>query len=127
MTGESGCPSSESIARSTTSTRLQDLGPIGPKGDRVRLSLRIVTHLSRAGVLPSDEIARYESTQEGIAQSLSVTQGAISKILGPLVAAEVVRGERRHVRGLDRRVKTYSLTLKGDTLAQEIHARFGEL
>ncbi len=70
-------------------------------------------------------MARPESTQQGIASALSVTQGAVSKILGPLVAAEVVRKERRHVRGQNRRVKTYFLTVRGDRLAEQIKARFG--
>lgn len=93
--------------------------------ERIRLSLRIMTHLAQVGPLGSDDVARPESTQQGIARALSVTQGAVSKIIGPLVAAEVVRKERLHVRGQNRRVKVYFLTVRGDRLAAQIRARFG--
>jgi len=123
--GESGGQPTPRVTGHTTPPRLQDLGPRGPTGERVRLSLRIVTHLALAGISPSDGIARFESTQRGIAKALSITQGAVSKILRPLVAAEVIRAERRHVRGLDRRVKSYTLTARGDQLALGVRARLG--
>jgi DNA-binding MarR family transcriptional regulator len=108
----------------TGPTRAPVTGPSGPNEDRVRLSLRILAHLARVGPLGSDEVASPESTQQGIARALSVTQGAVSKILGPLVAAEVIRRERRHVRGKDRRVKVYFLTVRGDELAKKVQEKF---
>jgi DNA-binding PadR family transcriptional regulator len=93
--------------------------------DQVRLSLRVVVHLHRAGPPGEDEVARLESTQQGLVRSLGVTQGAVSKILSRLVAAEVIRQERRHVRGLNRRVRAYFLTARGLALAREIEAALG--
>jgi hypothetical protein len=101
------------------------LGPPGAAGDRVRLSLRIVDHLARVGPLAPDDVARPESAQAGIAESLAATQGAVSKILARLVAAGVVRRERRHVRGESRRVRIYFLTQRGEALAAEIDQKLG--
>ncbi len=106
--------------------------PVPPTGGRatwalpadIRLSLRIIAHLAQVGPPGSDDVARPESTQQGIARALSVTQGAVSKILVPLVAVEFVRRERRHVRGQSRRVNVYFLTVRGDSLAKEVLAKF---
>jgi DNA-binding MarR family transcriptional regulator len=85
----------------------------------------LVVHLARVGQLASDDVARFESTQAGIAASLATTQGAVSKILARLRAAEVVRRERRHVRGQPRRMKVYFLTRRGEILAAEIREKLG--
>jgi len=100
-------------------------GEPGSKEDEVRLSLRIVIHLDQTGPPGDGGVAKRESTQQGMAQVLSVTQGAVSKVLSRLVAAEVVRHERHHVRGEDRRVRVYFLTARGEELAREIQYRFG--
>lgn len=100
-------------------------GPPGSIEDSVRLSLRIVIQLGRIGPPGDNGDARSESTQQGLAQALSVTQGAVSKVLSRLVAAEVVGHERHHVLGLDRRVQVYFLTRRGEELAREIRERFG--
>jgi DNA-binding MarR family transcriptional regulator len=105
--------------------RESELGPPGPAGDRVRLSLRIVIHLAQVGPLASDEVAKAGSAQAGIAESLATTQGAVSKILARLVAAGVIRRERRHVRGQSRRVRVYFLTQRGEALAAEIREKLG--
>jgi len=97
----------------------------GLRSERVRLSLRLVVQLSRVGPPGPDGEARRESTQEGLAQALSATQGAVSKVLRPLVAADVVHRERYHVQGMHRRVRVYFLTRQGEALAREIRERFG--
>jgi len=101
-----------------------DRGSMSTKDDQIRLSIRVVTHLDRVGVPGADGVGRPEATQQGIAQSLSVTQGAVSKVLRRLVAAEVVRVERHHVRGLNRRVRIYFLSRTGEALARKIHGQF---
>ena len=73
--------------------------PMGLRDQRVRLALRIVVRLHRVGVPGPDGEARPESTQECVALALSVTQGAVSKVLARLVAVDVVGVESRHVRG----------------------------
>ena len=55
-----------------------------------------------------------------MARGLSATQGAVSKVLRRLTAADVVRPQRRHVPGRSRRVKVYLLTFRGDELVREI-------
>jgi DNA-binding MarR family transcriptional regulator len=99
-------------------------GTPGSNEERIRLSLRIVVLLGRIGPPGEDGVAKPEATQQGIAAVLGVTQGAVSKVLRRLVAAEVVRQERHHVRGQDRRVRIYFLTRRGEGLEREIRERF---
>ncbi len=93
--------------------------------ERVRLALRMVVHLARVGPsrLPLEE-APPQSTQQGIAEALSATQGAVSKVLRRLIAGELVRWERRHVRGRFRRVRVYFLTTQGEQMAEKTRARW---
>jgi len=100
-------------------------GPPNSKDAAVRLSLRLVVQLSRWGPPADGGVARLESTQQGLAQDLSTTQGAVSKVLARLVAAEIVRPERRHVRGVERQIRVYYLTAMGEALAREVRERFG--
>lgn len=100
-------------------------GPPGSKEEQVRLSLRIVVLLSQIGPPGADGVAKSESTQRGMAQVLSVTQGAVSKVVNRLVIAGVILRERHHVRGQGRRVRIYFLTSRGEGLAREIRERFG--
>jgi len=93
--------------------------------ETVRLSLRIVVQLDRWRPPSDGGSARWESTQQGLAARLSATQGAVSKVLSRLVAADVVYGGLRHVHGLDRRTRVYYLTAQGAGLAREIEQRFG--
>lgn len=97
----------------------------GLREEHVRLALRVVVHLHQVGPPGPDGEARPESTQEGVALALSVTQGAVSKVLTRLVAADAVGRERRHVRGRDRRVRVYYLLPRGEALARQIEQRFG--
>lgn len=99
-------------------------GP-APTDEAVRLSLRLVVELVRRPPPPDGGTARWESTQQGLAERLSVTQGAVSKVLARLVAAKVVHHERCHVGGVARRVRVYFLTRQGEALAREICGRFG--
>jgi DNA-binding PadR family transcriptional regulator len=93
--------------------------------ERVRLSIKVVVLLDHWGPPDNNGSARREMTQQGLAETLSVTQGAISKVLIRLAAADVVRTNRRHVAGLARRVRVYSLTRDGERLAREIRSQFG--
>ncbi len=65
-------------------------------------------------------MGRESATQRGIAATLGVTQGAVSKILDGLTAAGVVGRQRTHVPGRDRRVRVYFLTARGEALARVI-------
>ena len=100
--------------------------PSGANAEQVRLALRVILHLSRVGRPWPDDIARPESTQRGVAESLHATQGAISKVLHRLSAVDVVGHSRRHVQGQDRRVHTYYVTVKGEELAKRYRAKYGD-
>lgn len=104
---------------------LTDGRAAGANAESVRLALRVVVQLDRLGPPGPDGTARPEATQDGLAGSLGVTQGAVSKVLARLVAVNIVAQERRHVRGRDRRVRVYFLSSEGEGLAHEIEQRFG--
>lgn len=93
--------------------------------DGVRLALRLVVRLDLLHAPGPDGGARPEATQEGLAESLHVTQGAVSKVLARLMAVSIIMTERRHVRGRDRRVRVYYLSGPGRELARQIEQRFG--
>lgn len=96
--------------------------------ERVRLAVRLIVHLATLAppVNPTDE-ASARSTQEGIAGSLSASQGAVSKVLRRLIAVELVRSERRYVPGRRRRFRVYFLTAKGTQLAARARAKLPEV
>ncbi|HTP55489.1 MAG TPA: MarR family winged helix-turn-helix transcriptional regulator [Thermoplasmata archaeon] len=100
-------------------------GNPGGIDEHVRLSLRLVVHLSRVGPPENEWVARPESTQQAIAEQLQVSQGAVSKVLARLAAAGMVEEARRHVPGRNRRVMVYYLTAHGHDLARDILGRFG--
>jgi DNA-binding MarR family transcriptional regulator len=97
--------------------------PAKPPAELVRLSTRIVLHLSRLGHLGPDDVGLPGSTQRGIGEALAAEQSAVSKVLRRLVAAEVVEVGRRHVQGQGRRVNVYTLTRRGQVLARELRGR----
>lgn len=90
--------------------------------DRVRLGGRLILHLLRMGAQPEDQTALVGSSQLGIAQSLSVTRSAVSKVISPLISAGEVREVTLHIRGEVRRVRAYYLTEAGHRLAAELRA-----
>jgi DNA-binding MarR family transcriptional regulator len=94
-----------------------------PPAEYVVLSHRVVVHLGTLGRLLPDEVARPERTQQGITDLLSCPQSTLSRVLNRLVASGVLERERRHVRGLDRRVYAYTLTPRGEELARELRSR----
>lgn len=102
--------------------------PAGTAGDGTgtnreesrRLSERILIHLLWYGRAGSDGIARAEASQQGIARALGSGQNSISKALSRLLDAGAVRVELAHVPGAPRRVKTYSLTPRGEAVARSM-------
>ncbi|HYK93129.1 MAG TPA: MarR family winged helix-turn-helix transcriptional regulator [Thermoplasmata archaeon] len=94
-----------------------------PASDLVRLSMRVLVHLSYQPSLRWDDTPGDGGTQLGISRELAVTQGAVSKVLERLVAASQVRYERGHVIGQRRRQRVYRLTQTGELLAHRIRER----
>ncbi len=91
-----------------------------PSTEVLRISQRVVLHLSVQGVLGPHDVAPLGFTQPGISQSLGVRQNALTNVLRRLVAAGVVVEDVRHVQGQPRRLKVYQLTPRGEALAREL-------
>lgn len=91
--------------------------------ERLKLSQRIVVHLSMQGRLYDDEIATPAFTQAGMAEALGVGQSPLSNTLRRLVLGGVLSQDVRHVRGRPKRLKVYRLTSMGEALAVELRRR----
>lgn len=104
--------------------------PVSPEiaanAEQIQLALRVLLLLSRIGRPSPDDIARPESTQQGIADTLHATQGAVSKVLQRLSAADVVRHTSLRVRGRTRRVRVYFVTVRGGDLAKRYREKHGD-
>jgi hypothetical protein len=137
MTGGASPPQSEwtgaadgvpgpgsSMVSSLPLARSPRFPPPEPGLEQARLALRLVVHLAHVGPPPPDDTVSPESTQQGMASRLGATQGAISKVLRRLVAADVVRHARHHVRGQNRRMRAYFLTPRGFDIARRCRDRF---
>jgi PKD repeat protein len=94
--------------------------------DTRSLSERILVHLYWYGRAKIDGVARVDSSQAGMARRLGVAQNSSSKALRRLVDAGAVRAELQHVPGAPRRLKTYSLTARGEAVARRIRAEDGQ-
>ena len=88
--------------------------------DPVQLSYRVVLHLARLPPVGFDDLPGVGRTQRGMVTELACAQSSLSEVLKRLVASGVVRQERQHVRGFDRRVLTYVLTQRGERLARDL-------
>ncbi|MCI4356171.1 MAG: hypothetical protein L3K18_03365 [Thermoplasmata archaeon] len=91
--------------------------------DGLRTSERLLIHVARQGVLGPEEVAPRPLCQAGMIEALGVSQGALTGVLRRLVAGQVLRESREHVRGIDRRVKVYRLTPAGERLVRQIRSR----
>ncbi len=88
--------------------------------EALRISQRVVLHLSVQGVLGPHEVASLGFTQPGISKALNVRQNALTNVLRRLTAAGVIVEDVRHVQGQPRRLKVYQLTPRGEALAREL-------
>lgn len=120
-------PSSSELTAATGATEWAsttgaavNAGPSAALDDSRRLSERILIHLFWYGRPGPDGIARAEATQQGMARALNTGQNTISKALSRLRDAGAVKVELQHVPGAPRRVKTYSLTPRGEAVARSL-------
>ena len=90
--------------------------------DTQSLSERILVHLYWYGRTTLDGVAREDASQAGMARRLGVGQNSLSKALRRLVDAGALKVELQHVPGASRRLKTYSLTARGEAVARRIRA-----
>ncbi|HXQ48998.1 MAG TPA: PKD domain-containing protein [Thermoplasmata archaeon] len=126
-------PVSPSPAPTPTSAR-GAVGPASPEAmvevttaqpgreESRRLSERILVHLYWYGRPTAEGVARADSSQAGMARRLGVAQNSISKSLQRLIDSGVVTMELRHVPGAARRLRTYTLTPRGEAVARSIRA-----
>ena len=106
-------------AAATMSTPLRRPG-LEPSREELRISARILLHLSRQPRFDPREAHPPTVTQEGIAKALGATQPAVSNALRRLVDGGAVRVERSHVLRKLARLKVYQLTPHGESLARQI-------
>lgn len=125
MTGGAPLISPSVDSEAPSSTDLDRLLSSVGVSERARLAGRVILHLRSHHSESDDRIADAALTQRGITEALSVTTGAVSKVLVLLVAADVLRESRSHVAGESRRVKTYGLTPRGILLADRLRALRG--
>ena len=96
------------------------------RDDARRLSERILVHLYWYGRSTAEGVAPPDASQSGMARRLGVAQNSLSKALGRLMDAGAVSVQLRHVPGAPRRLKTYTLTPRGEAIARSIRAQAGE-
>lgn len=102
---------------------MEEPSPALPRLNEARLARRIVLHLAHLPRLTEDDIPTMAYTQAGLADSIVATQGAVSKIAVRLIAAGILKVEKRHVQRSERRLRVYTLTWKGENLALELENR----
>jgi PKD repeat protein len=88
--------------------------------DSRSLSELILVHLYWYGRSNIDGVARADASQAGMARRLGVAQNSLSKALRRLVDAGALKVELEHVPGAPRRLKTYALTPRGESVARRI-------
>ncbi len=86
----------------------------------VSLSQRVVLHLAAHPRLGPEDTATQPFTQAGMAEALGTQQSTLSNVLRRLQYSGVLHQETDHVRGVSRRVHIYSLTPKGERLAEKL-------
>ncbi|MCI4330825.1 MAG: PKD domain-containing protein [Thermoplasmata archaeon] len=91
--------------------------------ETLRLSQRVVVHLSMQGALANDAVATDAFTQGGMADALGVPQNRLSNVLRRLRDAGAITEDVRHVSGKPRRMKVYRLTPLGERLGQDLRRR----
>lgn len=93
------------------------------RAESFRTSERVLTHLFGQGRTPAEEVAPESKAQSGIGAAVGVSQSALTHVLSRLEAGQLISVHRRHVVGRDRRLKTYELTPKGESIARELWER----
>jgi DNA-binding MarR family transcriptional regulator len=119
--GPRGAPASEPSAPEGQpgNERRKDLG-LEPTEQDLRISAKIVLHLSRQPRIGPNDPAPESMTQAGMAAALGTTQAAVSHALARLVYGGLLQVQKAHVQGRGQRVKVYQLTPNGEALARYI-------
>ncbi|HZY91168.1 MAG TPA: hypothetical protein VFG07_00120 [Thermoplasmata archaeon] len=120
-------PAPESSAVPSLSPRPPAVSAPSDAGRRgtLRISQRVVLHLSRQPRLAYGDVAPPELTQAGMARALTTSQPTLARVLQRLVDGDAVLEMRTHVRGQPQRLKVYQLTALGESIARDLRARAG--
>jgi DNA-binding PadR family transcriptional regulator len=98
----------------------------GNPEEGIGLAIRVVSHLSHLAMLGPNDIASLAYTQLGMVSTLGVPQSSLVRVLKRLVAGMVVEVERRFVADANRRMKVYTLTKIGESMARDLrHQKYG--
>ncbi|HZY69863.1 MAG TPA: hypothetical protein VFF67_02650 [Thermoplasmata archaeon] len=93
-----------------------------PSGE-LRISQRVIVHLSRQPRLAYGELAPFEVSQGGMTKVLHVAQPALAKVLRRLIDGGAVLELKQHVKGQPQRLKVYQLTAQGEAIARDLRSR----
>lgn len=96
--------------------------PRRPSGE-LRISQRVIVHLSRQPRLTYGELAPFEVSQGGMTKALHVAQPALAKVLHRLIDGGAVLELKLHVKGQPQRLKVYQLTAQGEAIARDLRSR----
>jgi hypothetical protein len=97
----------------------------GPN-EGIGLAARVILHLSHLDRTGPNDVARLDSTQQGMVTAFGVRQSSLGRVLQHLLAGEVVTVERRFVADANRRMKVYRLTALGESTAHTLGRRRSE-
>ncbi|MCI4372384.1 MAG: hypothetical protein L3K02_01880 [Thermoplasmata archaeon] len=97
----------------------------GPN-EGIGLAARVILHLSQLNRMGPNDVARLDSTQQGMVTAFGVRQSSLGRVLQHLLAGEVVTVERRFVADANRRMKVYRLTALGESTARTLGRRRAE-
>ncbi len=95
----------------------------GDPNEGIGLAARVIVHLSRLDRLGPNDVARLDSTQQGMVAAFDVRQGSLVKVLQRLLAGAVISVERRYVADANRHMKVYRLTALGESTARNLNRR----
>ncbi|MHB8352017.1 MAG: PKD domain-containing protein [Thermoplasmata archaeon] len=102
-------------------TQLSDgVPPRSPRPGGLSLSQRVLVHLAAHPRLGPNDTATQPFTQAGMGEALGVQQSTLSNALRRLEFSGLLHQQTDHVIGVARRVRIYSLTPKGELIAQKL-------
>lgn len=81
---------------------------------------RLLLHLLRFSGYKEEYVVPVEITQRGISEAIGVKLTHVSRLTRSLISSGMIEEKKAHVQGIQRRVKVYFLTKKGEEKAEEI-------
>lgn len=101
---------------------------MGNMSDELSLRYRekILIHLKDYTGFTDDDILPEDMTQEGLADALGMSRTHASRLLKDLVSEGLLIEKKSHIRGRDRKLKTYRLSQDGVKKAEEVLSELGD-